>query len=133
MFSKKLIPIMAAGSLTIFSAAIYAQPMSSPAPISSQTQTETPTDIQVDQFVSAALKIEQIKSELQQFLAEKPKEEVTEQLIDQVNTQFNIEATKAIEKTGLSIERYSNMMALLDQDPHLLQRVQRKIDEISMN
>jgi pantothenate kinase type III len=129
MFTKNLLPVIAISSLAFLSATTYAQPASSPAPISSQTQTDTPTDIQLDQFVSAALEIEKVKAELQQFLAEKPKAEVTDQLIDQVNTQFNQEAIKAIEKSGLSVERYSKMMALMDQDSHFLQRVQQKIEE----
>lgn len=132
MFSKVL-PIIAFSSL-VFSGAVSAQPTSNlQAPISSQTQVNTPTDLQVEQFVSSVLKIEEIKVGLQAFLAEKPQEEVTNELIEQVNQEFMVQATETIEKSGLSVDQYSSMIALLEQDQHFLARVQQKVEEVSAN
>lgn len=132
MFSKVL-PIIAFSSL-VFSGAVSAQPSSNlNAPISSQTQVNTPTDLQVEQFVSSVLKIEEIKVGLQAFLAEKPQEEVTNALIEQVNQEFMVQATETIEKSGLSVDQYSSMIALLEQDQHFLARVQQKVEEVSAN
>ncbi|WP_044406848.1 DUF4168 domain-containing protein [Thiomicrospira microaerophila] len=132
MFSK-ILPIIAFSSL-VFSGAVSAQPSSNlNAPISSQTQVNTPTDLQVEQFVSSVLKIEEIKVGLQAFLAEKPQEEVTNALIEQVNQEFMVQATETIEKSGLSVDQYSSMIALLEQDQHFLARVEQKVEELSAN
>ncbi|SFR50070.1 DUF4168 domain-containing protein [Thiomicrospira sp. ALE5] len=101
-----------------------------PEQIPSQTPIAAPTDLQLEQFLTSLFKIEDLHNHYQQTLAEKPVEEITEQLLAEVHDAFNEEATDIIKAQGLTLPMYSEMLNLMENDSYFLARVQRKADEM---
>lgn len=128
---KVLISSIALSS-TLFVANVHAQSphgQQAPAQMAPQAQMPAPTENEVNQFVTSLVKVENLKQELQQDLAKKPQDEVTNDVLEKVNMQFQQQATKIIKDEGLSVEQYTQMIALLQQDPAFLQTIQERVEQ----
>ncbi|AHF02248.1 hypothetical protein THIAE_05110 [Thiomicrospira aerophila AL3] len=128
----RLFTVIALSLITVFPIKSLANAALTDVPeqIPSQTPTAAPTDLQLEQFLTSLFKIEDLHNHYQQTLAEKPVEEITEQLLAEVHDAFNEEATDIIKAQGLTLPVYSEMLNLMENDPHFLARVQRKADEM---
>jgi len=89
-----------------------------------------PSDADVEQFAQSIMGVEKLKEQYQQELSQRPQEDVTDELLEDVNTRFEQEAISLIEQEGMSVEKYGEMVGLLQQNPEFLAKVQQRVDEL---
>jgi hypothetical protein len=89
-----------------------------------------PSDADVDLFAESIVSVENLKQKYQQELMQRPEAEVTEQVLVDVNARFEQEAIALIEKEGMSVEKYGEMIGLLQQNPEFLAKVQQRVDAL---
>jgi len=89
-----------------------------------------PSDADVNLFAQSIVNVENLKQKYQQELMQMPEAQVTEQLLDEVNARFEQEAIALIEKEGMSVEKYGEMIGLLQQNPEFLAKVQQRVDAL---
>ncbi|WP_038125929.1 DUF4168 domain-containing protein [Thiomicrospira pelophila] len=112
-------------SIVVLSSSIFAtNAMSMP------QQQQVPSAEKVEQFAVSLIKVEEIKQGLQAELAKRPKNEVNDQLLQQVNAQFQEQAIHVISAEGLSVNEYSGMINLMQQDKQFLAMVKQKVEEV---
>ncbi|AHF00762.1 hypothetical protein THIAE_02310 [Thiomicrospira aerophila AL3] len=99
------------------------------APVSAETSA-MPSDADVDLFAQSIINVENLKQKYQMDLMQMPEAEVTEQLLEEVNARFEQEAIALIEKEGMSVEKYGEMIGLLQQNPEFLAKVQQRVDAL---
>jgi hypothetical protein len=99
------------------------------APVSAQASA-MPSDADVNLFAQSIVNVENLKQKYQQELMQMPEAQVTEQLLDEVNARFEQEAIALIEKEGMSVEKYGEMIGLLQQNPEFLAKVQQRVDAL---
>lgn len=118
-------------SSSVFATSAIAQPQQGqqpPAGMQQQAPMEKPSNEKVEKFALSLVKVEEVKQGLQAELAERPEEEVNDELLQQVNAQFQEEATEIISAEGLSVDEYTGMINLMQQDQQFLAMVQEKVE-----
>lgn len=99
------------------------------APVAAESSA-MPSDADVDLFAQSIVNVENLKQKYQMELMQRPEAEVTEELIEEVNARFEQEAIALIEKDGMSVEKYGEMIGLLQQNPEFLAKVQQRVDAL---
>lgn len=113
------------------SSALMAQPQQpAPAGMQQQAPMEKPSNEKVEKFAVSLVKVEEVKQGLQAELAERSEDEVNDELLQKVNVQFREEAIEIISAEGLSVDEYSGMINLMQQDQQFLAMVQQKVEEV---
>ncbi|HEY9018210.1 DUF4168 domain-containing protein [Thiomicrospira sp.] len=112
------------------SSALMAQPQQqAPAGMQQQAPMQKPSNEKVEKFALSLLKVEEVKQGLQAELAERPENEVNDALLKEVNAKFQKEATDIISAEGLSVDEYTGMIQLMQQDQQFLAMVQQKVED----
>lgn len=132
MFKLFLSTIVLSSSVFATNAIAQAQQNQQQAPAGMQQQTtqNAPSEDQVEKFAVSLVKVEEVKQGLQAELSERPENEVNDELLQQVNAKFQQEATEIISAEGLSVDEYSGMINLMQQDQQFLAMVQQKVEEV---
>lgn len=120
-------------SSSVFATSAIAQPQQGqqpPAGMQQQVPMEKPSNEKVEKFALSLLKVEEVKQGLQAELAERPANEVNDALLKEVNAKFQKEATDIISAEGLSVDEYTGMIQLMQQDQQFLAMVQQKVEDV---
>lgn len=121
-------------SSSVFATSAIAQPQQGqqqpPAGMQQQAPMEKPSNEKVEKFALSLVQVEEVKQGLQAELAERPENEVNDELLQQVNAKFQQEATEIISAEGLSVDEYTGMINLMQQDQQFLAMVQQKVEEV---
>lgn len=113
------------------SSALMAQPQQqAPAGMQQSAPMGKLSNEKVEKFALSLVKVEEVKQGLQAELAERPEGEVNDELLQQINAQFQEEAIQIISAEGLSVDEYSGMINLMQQDQQFLVMVQQKVEEV---
>ncbi len=98
-----------------------------PSPQASPTLTpEQVTDAQVEQLVQILLELDPLIREASAQLRETQNEEEYEQIMQRTETQ----ASRIVEKQGLTVAKYRELMTLANEDPGLNQRVRVRLQKV---
>lgn len=98
-----------------------------PSPQASPTLTpEQVTDAQVEQLVQILLELDPLIREASAQLRETQNEEEYEQIMQRTETQ----ASRIVEKQGLTVAEYRELMTLANEDPVLNQRVRARLQKV---
>ena len=124
------LPVWAQGATPLPSPAATASPTETPAtpsPLASPTLTpEQVTDAQVEQLVRILLELDPLIREASAQLRETQNEEEYEQIMQRTETQ----ASRIVERQGLTVLQYRELMTLANENPALNQRVRVRLQEV---
>ncbi|GAB2782360.1 hypothetical protein GCM10027040_05560 [Halomonas shantousis] len=86
-----------------------------------QSQTQNFSDEQLQQFADVSQEIARISQEYTGQLQD-AQDEASQQ---QIRQEANDEMVQAVQDSGMSIEEFNNIGQAIQQDPQLMQRVQK--------
>jgi hypothetical protein len=91
-------------------------------------QQEVKIDEQtVDMFANAVVKVEDVQKSFQAQVESKGGESITENEMRELEQDFQVKAQETIEKEGLSVEEYSNLVLLAQQNQEFRSKVVDKM------
>ncbi|MDX2272418.1 MAG: DUF4168 domain-containing protein [Cyanobacteriota bacterium] len=104
-------------------------PRRTPPSAASTLTPEQVSDQQIEQLVSALLELDPLIRQASTDLkaAETAKDDAKYQQIFQ---ETEVKATQIVQKTGLTVEQYRQIMTLANENPTLKQRVQQHLDKV---
>ncbi|MEX1032251.1 MAG: DUF4168 domain-containing protein [Cellvibrionaceae bacterium] len=106
-------------TLVAFGAHAQQQPAPPPEPGFDSTPSEPVDDQTVEQFAAAYSSVQSIQEEFTERLQEADDREQAQSLQQEAQQQM----LSTVEENGLSVQQYNEMIARMDQDPELRQRV----------